>query len=120
MPEFKFRLPRAPLDGTPDVAILAGIKPVKSDPNYAAAKAGDALQAAALIRNLITADEVARVRKLLDGRHPILSPVHAVETAGVNEIPLALAAAVAHALTLEVEASVVQLNTAGHTGAGGW
>lgn len=60
------------------------------------------------------------MRRLLNGRHPILSPVHAIETTGVNEIPVALAESVADALRLEVELSVIQDNTVGHTGADGW
>jgi hypothetical protein len=120
MADFDFRIPRSPLYGFPDVAILAPVRAAKSDPNYAAAKSGDPLQAAALIANLVGPDEIDAVRKLLDGRQPIVSPVHALETAGFNEIPLALAVVIAHALALHVETSVIQLNTAGHTGASGW
>jgi hypothetical protein len=60
------------------------------------------------------------VRRLLDGRQPTLSPVHAIETTGVNEIPIALAESLAEALSLQVELSVIQDNTVGHTGADGW
>src|SRR5688572_716284 len=112
MPDFGFNLPRSPLDGMPDVAILASVRAAKNDASYPAAKGGDALQAQALIENLLGPDLVEIVRDLLRGRRPILSPVHAVETAGVNEIPLALAVGLALTLALEVETSVVQLNTA--------
>ena len=103
-----------------DVAILAAVKAAKSDRNYPAAKGGDASQAATLVQNLIGLDEVASVRELLAGQRPIVCPVHALETAGVNEIPLALAVALAQALTLQVETSIIQVSTAGHTGARGW
>lgn len=104
----------------PDVVILASVRAAKSDSNYAAAKGGDELQAAALIKNLVGPDEIEMVRRLLDGRQPTLSPVHAIETAGVNEIPIALAESLAEAFSLEVELSVIQDNTVGHTGADGW
>jgi hypothetical protein len=120
MPDFQFRLPRLPLYGMPDVAILASVRAAKSDPNYPAAKGGDPTQAGALVENLIGPDQIDFVRRLLNGRRPIVSPVHALETAGFNEIPLALGVALAHVLTLQVETSVIQVNTAGHTGASGW
>jgi hypothetical protein len=120
MGEFRFSLPRVPLYGMPDAVILTAVRAAKNDPNYAAAKGGDPLQAAALIENLVGLDQIDLVRRLLDGRQPIVSPIHALETAGFNEIPLALAVALAHALTLQIETSVIQLSTAGHTGASGW
>ena len=104
----------------PDVAILAPLKPAKTDPNFPAAKSGDPLRAAALVEHLLTSESVAAVRALAGGKCPILSPVHAIETTGVNEIPVALALALAHELDLEVETSVIQDNTVGHTGADGW
>lgn len=104
----------------PDVVILADVRAAKNDLNFAAAKGGDELQAAALIRNLVGPDQIEMVRQLLDRRQPILSPVHAIETTGVNEIPIALAESLAEALSLQVELSVIQDNTVGHTGADGW
>jgi hypothetical protein len=61
-----------------------------------------------------------RARELVGDRRPVLTPVHALETTGVNEIPVALAVAVGHELGLVVETSVIQDNTVGHTGADGW
>ena len=46
--------------------------------------------------------------------------MHALEIAGVNEIPVALAVRLAAELGLDVDASIVQTNTAGHTGASGY
>ena len=120
MSDFKLTIPRSPLYNVPDVVILADVKAAQNDPNYTAAKGGDELHAAGLIKNLIGPDQVATVRWLLDGRQPILSPVHAIETTGVNEIPIALAESLAEALALQVELSVIQDNTVGHTGADGW
>lgn len=102
------------------MAILASVRAAKSDPNFPAAKSGDALKAAALVESLLRAEAVAAVRALVSHKRPILSPVHAIETTGVNEIPVALALALAQELGLEVETSVIQDNTVGHTGADGW
>ena len=104
----------------PDVVILAAVRAAKNDPNYAAAKGGDAVQAAVLVENLVGAEQMEAIRTLLRGRRPTLSPVHAIEMTGVNEIPMALAVVIAHRLDLEIETSVIQENTAGHTGASGW
>ena len=120
MPDSTFSVPRSPLYDMPDVVILAEVRAAKTDPNYAAAKGGDALQAATLVKNLVRAGGIERVRRLLGGRQPTLSPVHAIETTGVNEIPIALAECLAEALSLPVELSVIQDNTVGHTGADGW
>lgn len=120
MSDYKFNLPRSPFYDIPDVVILAAVRTAKIDPHYPDAKGGDALQAAALVGNLVGPNQVDMIRDLLGDRRPILSPVHAIETAGVNEIPMALAAVIAHRLGLEIETSVIQDNTAGHTGASGW
>ena len=64
MPDFRFRLPRLPLYGIPDVAILASVRAAKSDLNYPAAKGGDATQAGALVENVIGADQIDFVRRL--------------------------------------------------------
>ena len=111
---------RSPLAGMPDVVILAPVRAVKSDQNYPAAKSGDPIKAAVLVENLVAAGQVDLVRQLLNDRRAILSPVHAIETMGVNEIPLARAVVLAQELGLEVETSVIQDNTVGHTGADGW
>jgi hypothetical protein len=104
----------------PDVAILANVKAAHGDPYFSAAKSGDPLSADSLVRNLIGPTKFALVRKLVGSAKPILCPVHALETTGVNEIPLALAGAVSRELGLTVETSIIQDNTVGHTGADGW
>jgi hypothetical protein len=56
----------------------------------------------------------------LHGRSPALVPAHALESEGVNEIPVALANALATLLHLPVTESIVQLNSVGDTGADGF
>jgi hypothetical protein len=86
MSDFKLTMPRSPLYDMPDVVILADVRAAKNDPNYAAAKGGDALQAAALIMNLVGSEQIEMVRRLVADQRSLVSPVHAIETTGVNEL----------------------------------
>jgi hypothetical protein len=61
-----------------------------------------------------------RLGPMIDGKDVQLVPVHALESAGVNEIPAAMAKLMAAELGLTVNGSIVQLNTVGHTGASGY
>ncbi len=114
------KIPRTPLAGMPDVAILAGEQQVKNDPDYAAAKAGDAMAAGRLIGRFINSRAIEQVEALVGGAKPILLPVHALEISGINEIPIAMAQRLAAELGLEADLSVIQDNTVGHTGASGY
>lgn len=114
------KIPRTPLIGLRDVVILAEEQRVKQDPDYPSAKSGDALAAGRLADRFIDANVVTQVKALVGTTAPILLPVHALEIAGVNEIPVALAVRLAAELDLEIDASIVQTNTAGHTGASGY
>ncbi len=104
----------------PDVAILAGEQQVKNDPDYAFAKAGDAIAASRMVDRFINPRAIEQVRALVGGAKPILLPVHALEATGINEIPIALAQRLAAELGLEADLSVIQDNTVGHTGASGY
>ncbi len=116
----RVKIPRTPLAGMPDVAILAGEQQVKNDPDYAAAKAGDAMAAGRLIGRFINSRAIEQVEALVGGAKPILLPVHALEISGINEIPVALAERLATELDLDIDDSIVQDNTVGHTGASGY
>jgi hypothetical protein len=50
----------------------------------------------------------------------VLVPIHALESEGVNEIPMALAEELSRRLELPVHDAIVQLNSVGHTGADGF
>ena len=103
-----------------DVVILADEQRVKHDVDYRSAKSGDALAAGRLADRFVDSHSFGQIRALIGTAAPILLPVHALEVAGVNEIPVALAVRLAAELDLEVDASIVQTNTAGHTGASGY
>jgi hypothetical protein len=104
----------------PDVVIFAGESEVMRHPEYAAAKAGNVDAAKRLAAEFVTAAVLAAVERMITGREAKLLPVHAIEADGVNRIPAALAELLGERLGLEVEESIVQGNTVGHTGASGW
>ena len=93
---------------------------VKRHPQYQAAKAGDVVAADVLASVFVNSVMVERLALLLEGRLPELVPIHALESAGVNEIPAALANVLSRLLGLPVNRSIVQLNSVGHTGADGF
>jgi hypothetical protein len=114
------KIPRSPLTGMRDVVILADEQRVKSDSDYRSAKSGDTQAAGRLADRFVDSRAIGRIRALIGTAIPILLPVHALEIAGVNEIPVALAVRLAAEFGLEVDACIVQINTAGHTGASGY
>jgi hypothetical protein len=113
--------PRTPLFGIPDVVIhRADESVVKVHPNYGAAKAGDIESAKALVSSFVNDSGIERLKRLIGGRFPELVPIHALEAAGVNEIPVALGHELSRRLGLRVNLSVAQVNSVGHTGASGF
>ena len=111
---------RVPLYDFPDVVLHADETAVKRHPQYSAAKTGDADAAEVLVAHLASRSCVSNVAALLRGQAVRLLPVHALESEGVNEIPVALADLLSEWLGLPVTDSVVQSNTVGHTGASGF
>lgn len=114
---------RIPLIGFPDVVLHAEESAVKKHPGYAAAKGGDDLSAYGVAADLIDwtcLGSQGRLGAMVDAKDIELVPVHALESAGVNEIPMAMAKLMAADMELTVNSSIVQLNTVGHTGATGF
>lgn len=99
----------------PDVVTHATVSARDGHPDYAAAKSGDVLAAARLAKDLVTPDATERVRAAMGGRRPSLVPVRAVEASGINKIPDATAAVLAHSLRLSVAEGIVQTNVVEHT-----
>lgn len=106
-------------DAFPDVQILALESDVKGHAEYRAAKTGDADAAGRLVAALVPPGRVDALRPLMPPR-AILTSVHAMESAGVNAIPEALANLLGLRLGLPVDASIVQTNVVNHTGADGF
>jgi hypothetical protein len=73
------------------VVIHGDLQPRNRHPKLAIAKAGDAAAALALVRDLLSEVAIRRLRGLLQGRQPFVVPVTAIEVAGFNAIPDAMA-----------------------------
>jgi len=116
--------PRFPLVGFPDVVIHADEIRVKQHPDYPAAKSGDVDAADRLVGDTFSDAALYRIFQIVRNtppeNRPVLVPVHALETAGVNQIPAALANRIEREPGLAVEKTIVQTNTVGHTGASGY
>ena len=112
--------PRVPLFEFPDAVIHAEELAVKKHPQFDAAKGGDINAADRLARDLSRAGCVETLRSMLKELPVELVPIHALETTGVNEIPVALAKLLARQLKLPCNNSIVQSNSVGHTGASGF
>jgi hypothetical protein len=75
----------------------------------------------ALARDLMSETALRHLDNLLQGRKPLVVPVSAIEVAGFNAIPDALAHEIAERLKLRVlSGAVVQSNKVAHTRADGW
>ena len=114
------RPPRIPLDAFPDVVLHADELAVKRHAQYTAAKGGDTDAAKILVSNFANAGRLSELSSLLGSRPVALLPVHALESEGVNEIPVALAELLSEWLSLPIVDVIVQSNTVGHTGASGF
>ena len=104
----------------PDVILHATVALRDAHPDYAAAKAGEREPAVRLACALLSGAAVARIGEVLGDQRPILVPVRAVETTGINLIPDAMAHEPGQRLGLPVTSEIVQTNTVGHTRASGF
>lgn len=93
---------------------------MKRHPPYPAAKAGDVEAADILAATFVNRGAIEQVGALIAAQSVELVPIHALESKGVNQIPAALANELSRRLGSSVSRSVVQLNSVGHTGAGGF
>ena len=116
--------PRTAWRGFPDAVLLADETRTRRHPEYAAAKAGDAVAAAKLVDALVDEAGVTAVRTLIDaaseGPAPVLVSAHAYEREGFNAIPAALARLLSEGLGVAQDTNIVQTNVVGHTGADGY
>ena len=111
---------RIPLYNFPDVVLHAPESAVKGHTEYSAAKGGDLRAADVLTSQIVNSIAVEQIGAALEERIVELVPIHALESAGVNEIPAALATVLSRLLGLPVNNSIVQDNSVGHTGADGF
>ena len=104
--------------------LLAEERRTKQHPEYAAAKSGDSLAAAALVRSLVDERGLVDVGDLIASVKAsgslVLVSAHAYEREGVNSIPAALAQLLSARFGLRNDEFVVQTNIVSHTGASGY
>jgi hypothetical protein len=114
------RPPRTPWSDFPDVLILAGENATRRHSAYPAAKGGDVPAARRLVEALVDQSAIQRIAGAVPGTDAILAAVHAFEAEGINRIPAVLAQVLGEQVGLPAEASIVQINRVGHTGASGY
>jgi len=102
------RVARSASVSIPDAVIAHDLGAATSHPEYAAAKAGDRVAALRLARQMVTPQMRAAVKALIGDSKPVLVPVLALEEAGHNMIPAAVAVRLAETLGLEATADVHQ------------
>lgn len=112
-------VPRSPWGDFPDVVRIADLGSLKKEPEYWAAKAGNAVAALNLADRMVHPEFIEAVRIMVGNHpHPALLPVLAEESGGNNKIPLMLAHVLAHRLGWIVEENIGQISRAFHTDSG--
>jgi hypothetical protein len=87
-------IPRIGLANFPDVVMLTTESSVKTNHDYAPAKAGDIAAAMRLVDAFKPheyAHVISQITELMGTGDYIIVPIHALEADGVNEIPVAYA-----------------------------
>jgi hypothetical protein len=85
-------------------------------PDYAAAKAGDALAAVRFVLAMIDGHRIALVSGLFRSATPVIVAVHAEEASGRNTIPRVYGQYLARTLRLPFDDDIVQSNRPQRTG----
>ena len=108
---------RAPWRDFPPVIANGPFRTLRNEPEYQAAKSGNMPAAIDLVDRILTDDTVEKIRRQIGDSKPLILPVLAVERAGNNKIPLAMARVLADRLNLKVESNIVQSQQVGRTAA---
>lgn len=93
---------------------------VKKHPRYREAKSGDANAALDLVAATVNATVLDDLKQALSGRLVFVTPIHAQEAMGINQIPSALAGYIADVVRAPMWKRIVQINQVGHTSASGY
>ena len=103
-------------NGFPAVTIHATVAERDRHPCYAKAKAGDTDDALSLAQDLVSPEACRRLRQIVGAEPATLLPVTAIEVAGFNAIPDAVAQVLGQTLGWPVSSGeIVQANKVGHT-----
>lgn len=109
--------PRTPWpQDSPQVVVHSELVLRDHHPAYAAAKAGDDLAALEVAEDLLSPAATMALGEIIGDRRAVLLPITALETAGFNAIPDAMAQVLCVELGLPVAfGRIVQSNWVGHT-----
>ena len=110
---------RTPWENFPDAVILHSAGDVQRHPDYRAAKDGDVVAAKRLIDDVVTDQDLAKIKDAIGDVDALIVAVHAEESQGRNKIPLALAARIANELSKRLDVEIVQVKKAYRGGADG-
>ncbi len=106
--------------GFPDVVVHTTVARRDAHPSFVAGKAGQRSAATKLAGDLLSTAAVATIHEALGALRPVVVPIRAVETLGINLIPDAMARELGQRLGLSITTDMVQTNTVGHTRANGF
>jgi hypothetical protein len=107
--------------GFPEVVVHTTVALRDAHPGYAAGKAGLRSAAVQLVGDLLSTAAVTAIHEALGEHRPIIVPIRAIETTGINLIPDAMARELGQRLGLSIiTTQLVQTNTVGHTRASGF
>jgi hypothetical protein len=104
----------------PDVVVHNTVARRDAHPDYHAAKGGEREAATRLASDLLHETAIAEISYFLEGHQPIIVPIRAIETTGINLIPDAMARELSQRFNLPMTTDIVQTNTVGHTRASGF
>ena len=103
----------------PDAVVLHRADEVQSHPDYKAAKAGDTAAAVRLIRDVVTDEDLAKLKKLVGDTTDLVVAVHAEEQSGRNKIPLIFATYLEQKLGIQLDHSIMQAKKVNRGGSDG-
>ncbi|MDP2699913.1 phosphoribosyltransferase [Thalassospira sp.] len=109
---------RAPWGDFPAVIRNGDLGELQQQPEYTQAKAGDPDAAKHMAERLVRTEMLDQIGQQIGNDRPRIVPVLAVEAAGYNMIPLAMAYVVGKKLGLEVDTSIYQMERVARTGEG--
>ena len=107
--------------GFPEVVVHSSERERDAHPDYKAAKAGDSEAAFRLVRDLVKVECVEKLKALVGDQQAKLASVSAIESAGYNAIPEAMAVELQHLTGLPLETGELrQSNRVFHTRTDAW
>lgn len=100
----------------PPLVRNGSLEEMKNTDGYQEAKAGDPRAALNLVQSLLSEQTIDDIKKMANGREPIIVGIRAEESKGKNQIPNAMAHVLADKTGWERDTSLYQISYAGRTG----